>query len=215
MFIRATIVVLLVLNLGVAAWWLLHAEPAAGVPAQPATAPRLQLVAEASADRLATAADAQPSPGNMAAQVAAPAAIEPVADAPAAVVPAAVVPAAVAATPATTAPAVTAPAVTAPAVTAQAADAGVTSQCAGANEGSRGWRVFVARLPGTDAAQAMAARIKAAGFSDYLVMRDGDDANSIALGLYSTRDAAQRRAAALQAAGFPVRCVRIPAATPA
>lgn len=205
MFIRATIVLLLVLNLGVAAWWLLHAEPAADTSVQPTTAPRLQLVAEASADRLATAAEAQPRPVKVVASVATPAGVTPE--------PAAASPAV--ALPAVALPAVASPAVASQAVTPPAADSSGASQCTGSSEDSRGWRVYVARLPSTSAAQAMAARIKAAGFSDYLVMRDGDDANTIALGLYSTREAAQRRSAALQAAGFPVRCVRIPASTPA
>lgn len=185
MFTRATIVLLLVLNLGVAAWWLLHAEPAPATSTQPATAPRLQLVAEASADRIAVAAEASPRAAQSVASVAPP----------------------VRATPAPVAAPSTAN------VPVQAATGG--SQCTGSSDDSVGWRVYVARLPSPDAAQAMAARIKAAGFNDLLVMRDGEDANTIALGRYSTRDAAQRHNAALQAAGFPARCVRIPASSPA
>jgi len=46
MIIRAAIVLLLVLNLGVAAWWVVHEEvPPAGVP-QPSGVPRLQLLDE-------------------------------------------------------------------------------------------------------------------------------------------------------------------------
>lgn len=150
MIARATIVLLLVLNLGVAAWWLLHAPPAVEAPAVPMAAPRLQLLVET--------------------------------------------PAAPARSPATS-----------PAV----------SQCAGPDDGAGGWRVYLPRLPTPDAAQAMAARIGAAGFGDYLVMPEGEDGNSIALGRYGSRDAAQRRVAALQAAGFPARCARIPASTPA
>lgn len=168
---RAAIVLLLVLNLGVAAWWLLHSEPAPTVPAQPSSVPRLQLLAEA-------------PPGAVAS-----------------------VPRAVPATPTAAAIGAVAPAV--PATVA------ASTLCNGADAGADGWRVYLPRLPGIEAADAMAARIGAAGFSDYLVMRDGEEANTIALGRYSTRDAAQRRTAALQAAGFPARCARIPADTPA
>lgn len=159
MIIRAAIVLLLILNLGVAAWWWLHREPATeAVPT--AVAPRLQLLAEAATVNATTAAAA------------------PVRNAQAA----------------TPMPPASAPAT-----------------CAGPDAGADGWRVVLPPLANADAAQAMAARIRAAGFSDYLVMGDGADANAIALGRYGTREAAQRRVDALQAAGFPVRCARIPA----
>lgn len=180
MLTRASIMLLLVLNLGVAAWWLLHSEPASTVSAQPAGGPRLQLLAEASADRVAALAPARPA-------IAAPAP---------APTPARVAPAVVAAIP-------------------DASDASDPSQCTGPEGTTSRWRVYLPRLPTLDAAQAMATRIGAAGFSDYLVMRDGDEANAIALGSYGTRDAAQRRVASLHAAGFPARCARIPASTPA
>ncbi|MGN6113201.1 MAG: SPOR domain-containing protein, partial [Luteimonas sp.] len=87
--------------------------------------------------------------------------------------------------------------------------------CEGGDGAAAGWRVYLPRLPSADAAQATAARIAESGFSDYMVVRDGADANTIALGRYGTESAAQRRAASLRAAGFPARCARIPAATPA
>ena len=55
------------------------------------------------------------------------------------------------------------------------------------------------------AAQAMAERIVSAGFKDYYIVPDGDEANSIALGRYGNEEAAQRRQADLQAAGFPAQ----------
>ena len=67
---------------------------------------------------------------------------------------------------------------------------------------ARGWRVWLPPLADRGAAQAMATRIGAAGFSDYYVVPDGADANSIALGRYGNEDAARRRMAQLQAAGF-------------
>ena len=89
------------------------------------------------------------------------------------------------------------------------------SACEGGEGPAAGWRVYLPRLPSPDAAQAIAARIGEAGFSDYLVVRDGADANTIALGRYGSEDAARRRSVALRAAGFPARCARIPPATPA
>lgn len=175
MILRAAIVLLLVLNVGVGAWWLLHDPPSNPLPPAPVPVPQLQLMAEAPPGRVATvpAATAKPTPA----------------------------PARVAATP-----------MPAPVVAqAPVADTSDASQCTGSAADTRGWRVVLPRLAGLEAAEAMAARIAAAGFSDYLVMRDGDDANAIALGRYGTREAAQRRMSALLAAGFQVRCVRIPA----
>jgi ATP phosphoribosyltransferase regulatory subunit HisZ len=51
----------------------------------------------------------------------------------------------------------------------------------------------------------MAQRIAAAGFSDFLIVRDGSEANAIALGRYGSEDGARRRAAALVAAGFDAK----------
>lgn len=165
---RAAIVLLVVLNLGTAAWWWLHASPPADVPVQtPAGAARLHLVAESSPAAQAVAADsvAMQSPP-------------------------------------------------APTSAPPAAASGATS-CEGGAGPATAWRVWLPRLPTADAAQATATRIAEAGFSDYLVVRDGADANTIALGRYGSEEAAQRRTAALRASGFPARCARIPPATPA
>src|SRR5690606_19697618 len=81
--------------------------------------------------------------------------------------------------------------------------------------GTRGWRVYLPPAPDLASAEATAARIAAAGFSDYLVLRDGANQNGIALGMFSTEAGAQRRSAALRGAGFEARCARIPASTPA
>lgn len=71
--------------------------------------------------------------------------------------------------------------------------------------GVRGWRVLLPPLSSRAEADAVAARIGAAGFSDFLVLRQGADANAVALGLYQSEAAARRRAGALRAAGFDVR----------
>ena len=168
MIIRAIIVLLVVLNLGVAAWWLLHDAPPQAVVAQPTGVPRLQLL-----DETAYSPDA-------AGQVQAQAQAE--ARSPAA----------------------------APARAAIAMPAG----CQGPAEPGDSWRVYLSDPGSPEAAQAMGERIGAAGFSDFLVMREGE-ANSIALGLFSTLEGAQRRVESLQAKGFPARCARIAASTPA
>ena len=166
MIIRAIIVLLVVLNLGVAAWWLLHDAPPQAVVAQPTGVPRLQLLDET-------------LPGTGAAGQA-QAQVE--ARSPAA----------------------------APARPAIAMPAG----CQGPAEAGASWRVYLSDPGSPEAAQAMGERIGAAGFSDFLVMREGE-ANSIALGLFSTLEGAQRRVESLQAKGFPARCARIAASTPA
>ena len=166
MIIRAIIVLLVVLNLGVAAWWLLHDAPPQAVVAQPTGVPRLQLLDETrSSPDAASQAQAE-------AQARSPAA--------------------------------------APARAAIAMPAG----CQGPAEAGDSWRVYLSDPGSPEAAQAMGERIGAAGFSDFLVMREGE-ANSIALGLFSTLEGAQRRVESLQAKGFPARCARIAASTPA
>ena len=69
-------------------------------------------------------------------------------------------------------------------------------------DGTRGWRVWMPPQSDREAAQAMAARIVAAGLKDYYVVPGGAEANSIALGRYGNAEAAQRRQAMLRAAGF-------------
>ena len=158
MLIRAAIVLLLVLNLGVAAWWVLHDAPPAPAVPQPSGVPRLQLL-----DESTPAGD--DAPGNQAR-------------------------------------------------TASSAVPAAPGACRGPAGQGTNWRVYLPDLESAEAAQAMAARIGAAGFSDFLVMREGE-ANSIALGLFSTLEGAQRRVESLQAKGFPARCARIAASTPA
>lgn len=187
---RAAIVLLAVLNLGAAAWWMLHAPAPAATPVEaPVGAARLRLVSESTPAAQAVAAQASaaraPATQALASQAGA--------------------------TPADAAPAASLPAPSA----SQPAASAAASACEGGAGPASGWRVWLPRLPSADAAQAAAARIGESGFSDYLVVRDGADANTIALGRYGSEQAAQRRTAALRAAGFPARCARIPPATPA
>ena len=172
MLTRALIVLLVVLNVGAAAWWLTRPAPAPEPPpALPAGVARLQLVGEE-----------------------APAAPVPASPAPTLVPPA--------------------PAVcfslgpfTSEAAATQARDALGTdllrSQLREApGTSASGYQVVMAPAASLEEAQATAARIGAAGFDDFLVVRQGDQANGIALGRYRSRDAAERRLAELQAGGF-------------
>lgn len=68
-----------------------------------------------------------------------------------------------------------------------------------------GYRVLVPPLQDREAAQALAARIEAAGFGDLLVLAQGDEANAIALGSYRSREGAEQRLQALREAGFPAQ----------
>jgi len=171
MLIRATIVLLAVLNLGAAAWWLWRPAPVEQPFEQPAGVPRLVLLEE-------------------------------------------LVPAVQAPPPATQTPATPPPA--SPSSVLQAAELpGGQPRCEGAAGEARGWRVYLPPAENLATAEATARRIAAAGFSDYLVLRDGDSANGISLGLYATEAAAQRRTSTLRAGGFAARCARIPATTPA
>lgn len=65
------------------------------------------------------------------------------------------------------------------------------------------WRVWLPPQADRAAADALAAKIVAAGFDDWFVLRTGAERNAIALGRFGNAAAARTRAAALQAKGFP------------
>lgn len=71
--------------------------------------------------------------------------------------------------------------------------------------GERGWRVYVPAAADRAAANAIADKLKAAGFTDLLVVGDGAEANSIALGRFSGEARAQQHAETLRAAGFQAK----------
>ena len=183
MFARALIVLLLVLNLGVATWWVLRPPASPPPPSEMrANAPRLQLLSEVS------------QPARAAKAVSTPAAIPE----PAAVATTAAAQHCIAFGPFTDAAMLTrASATLRPQVT--------RLQVREAPASGHGWRVWLPPLTDHGAAQAMAARIAAAGFQDYYIVPGGDEANSIALGRYGNEAAAQRQQSALQAAGFPAQ----------
>jgi len=191
MLVRALIVLFTVLNLGVAAWWIAHdppPPPAAAAP--PAGVARLQLIGEG--------ASARPAPTSLAA---------------------------VAGTPSPGAAPDTAGALEPPTqqcftfgpfASRQASAAALatlkpmaqkvtTREQAAVAATTRGWRVYLPPLPSLEQAQAVAQRIGAAGFDDFLVVREGVEANSVALGRYRSEESARKRADALIAAGFAVQ----------
>lgn len=185
MLLRAAIVFLLVLNIGIAAWWISGGNAVSGpVPAaMPANVPGLRLVSEIPAPR-PVAAPLPPAPVSTATPrmppgetVAAAQCLRfgPFADGPAREAARA--------------------ALTAAGITALPRDT--------AARRGRGWKVHIPSFASREEAKAMGERIKAAGISDWYVMNDGGDANSIALGRYGSEEAARRREAELKAKGIP------------
>lgn len=171
MLIRALIVLLLVLNLGVGLWWALRTPPAVAPAFEPdPQVPRLQLVA------LQTPSAATP-------------ATEPPAIAPSAI----------------------ARCLSLGPFTDAAAAAHVRTQLAPQLLQWRprreftgtpdGWRVFLP-LASIDQAEAAADKVAAAGFKDYYVIREGEQAGELALGLYGDETTARARVARLRTSGF-------------
>lgn len=180
MFARALIVLLLVLNLGVALWWATRAEPVASPPLPaPAGVTRLQLLSELPRGAV-RAPIASAAPDATATTTAAPMhcfAFGPYPDA-------------------------AALATARGRLQSQATSVRVRETPAAA---ASGWQVVLPPFADRAAAQAAAERIQAAGFEDYYVQPEGANANGIALGRYGNEAAARRRQAALQAAGFPAQ----------
>jgi len=230
MLTRALIVVLAILNVGVALWWMLRGEPAPAPPSTPTGVAQLQLLdtpnaaapSAPPADPATALSDATPvAPGSARpAQTPAP---EPSAPPPATPVAATV---ATAATPPPPAPEPAPAPAPAPALqcislgpfadrdTAMAAQskAGALVQRSRLREvprpgASSTYRVMMPAAASREEAQATVKRIAAAGISDYYIMAQGEDANAIALGQYRNREGAERRLAALAAAGFSARLV--------
>lgn len=191
MFVRALIVLLLVLNLGVALWWATRGgvAPAAPEPDTLAGVASLQLLSEA------------PALAKVAADAAAPAALP-------AAKPASGGEVASPAAQATPAQRCYAIGPFDDAAKAQAARTALQSRASRSNvrqaaaaRGS-GWRVWIPPQPDRAAAQALAVRLNAAGFSDLFILSAGSDANGIALGRYGNETTARQHEAALRAAGF-------------
>jgi len=189
MLIRALIVLLIVLNLGVAAWWISRPDPLPpALPAQPAGVARLQLLSESG--KTATVLTQAP--------VSAPAAPAPAVAAPAAVA---------VAEPVTPAQCFSVGPF-ADQAAARSAAARLGSQASRSNpreipgKAAQGYNVVLPPQADREAAQTLAQRIGAAGFDDYLVVNSGAQTNGIALGRYRSREGAERRQSALRTAGF-------------
>jgi cell division septation protein DedD len=192
MTLRASLVLLVVLNLGVALWWGLRSDaPPAPAEEPPSGIARLQLLSE------------RPDP-------------RPTAPAVAASTETSAAPAALSATPATPAAAATPErcfsagpfADTASLDAARAALTPMASRLRSREireNGGRGWRVYLPAAADRATADASAQRLRAAGFTDLVVVGDGAEANSVALGRFSTEARARAHAAALNAAGFAAR----------
>lgn len=172
MFLRALIVLLVVVNLGVAAWWATRAPPPTPMPAgQPAGVPRLQLLREApprpvrSVPAPVVATPVVPTQCHRFGPYASPAALR---RAYARVLP-------------------------------QVLRAGSREVATGT---ASGWRVFMPPLASRAEAQATVDRLTAAGIDDLMLVPDGAEANAIALGRYSSEAGARRRQAALAESGF-------------
>lgn len=194
MFARALIVLLLILNLGVALWWATREEavPATSV-VLPAGAEPLQLLGEAPSPRastpvpVASGADGAPPPGAVASDLPAVAGSLPAASQCHAFGPFDDAQAAARAATALR-----------PAVLRVA-----TREVRQARGVPRGWDVRLPGLSDRAAAEAMATRLTAAGFRDhYLMPADAAGRVDIALGRFGGEDAARRHRAALEAAGF-------------
>ncbi|MFZ6696847.1 SPOR domain-containing protein [Stenotrophomonas acidaminiphila] len=211
MLIRFLIVALAILNLGVALWWMTpRPAPAAAPEVRETGVATLELVPM---DAVDAGAPAVPAPAAVAAAPA-PAALQ---DAAKATATSAV---------ATPAPATPEPTAAAPSRPLQCSSFGPfqsreqaqaaadalgadlsRSQLREVQPKAASYRVLTSQAASREEAQAMARRIVEAGFSDYFIIAQGDDANAVALGQYRNREGAERRMAALAAAGFPVRIV--------
>ncbi len=185
MLIRALIVLLIVLNLGVAAWWLARpASPVRELAVQPRGVPRLELLSEtpsapvARPETASNDADSGPlrcfSLGPFVSESAATGAANRLRD---------------------------------------AVDLSRTRTLPAS--GASAYNVFLPPAADRAQAQASAGRIAAAGFDDFLVVNTGELANAVALGRYGSLEVAQRRQAALQSAGFPAQVDAVGSSTPA
>lgn len=221
MLIRFLIVVLAILNVGVALWWMTPRPATAPPPvrSEPGVA-SLELLPTPAVPEAAPTADVAPA--------AAEPAVAPLVAVATSVAPAAAnVPATAVPVPAPVAPEVTAPVqcLSLGPFAAQTEAQAALAKLGGVAERPRlrevpgkaasGYRVLIPAAATRDDAQATVKRIVEAGFSDYFIIAQGDDANAVALGQYRNREGAERRQASLTAAGFPAKLVANDSETPA
>jgi len=229
MLTRALIVVLVILNLGVALWWLLRGEPVSAPPPSPVGVAQLEVLPTPQAPSTATPAqnaapalqDVTPAPAPVtqppATSAAPPAAVTAAPTPSPTPAPAAPAPAPVAAAAPVTAPPTPARCVSLGPFADRAAAQAAQSRAGGAlraaklrevaDAGATRYRVLLPPAASREEAQATVKRIVAAGVSDYYIIAQGEEANAIALGQYRNREGADRRLAALGAAGFKATMV--------
>ena len=190
MLLRAAIVILVMLNLGAAGWWLFRPLPAATTAAA-SPGPGLRLLREAAPE---VARAAAPPPAAIAASPSTPAVAD-AATVPQAAAPTSQVPVCLRFGPFAD------PAARNGARSALAT-AGVTAVAFDERaRGVRGWKVFLPAQPSREAALARAEQLKSAGISDLFVLTQGEDVNSIALGRFSSEAGARKRQAELRGKG--------------
>jgi hypothetical protein len=188
MLTRALIVLLIVLNLGVAAWWALRPVPRVAADNALAGVPKLQLASERGS----------PSP------IAVPAST-----------PATTMPAAIPANESGAKNAATqcfrfgpfADLATADAAAAKLRASVQKATARTTSGGGKGWTVWLPPFADMTTAQAKALEIAGAGVKDYYVVAEGAQANAIMLGRYGSEDNAQRRIAELRAKGIEAQVV--------
>ena len=188
MLTRVLIVLLIVLNLGVAAWWALRPAPAAPA-ADPALAgvPTLQLANEHKASAHAVATTPAPAPAS-----------GPVA---------AALPAATVATDGAEqcfrfGPFADAASAESAATTLRASVRKAIARATKTTTGGKGWTVWLPPFADMTLAQAKALEIATAGIKDYYVVSKGAQVNAIMLGHFNSEASAQRRLSELQAKGI-------------
>ena len=211
MLIRFLIVVLAILNVGVALWWMTPRPVVAPAPTrvEPGVASLELLPTPVVPTAAAPATEVVPAPSEPAPAPVAAASVVPAATAPVATVPA----------PPPAPPVATAPAqcLSLGPFAAQTEAQSALSKLGGVVERPRlrevpgksasGYRVMIPAAATRDEAQATVKRIVEAGFSDYFIIAQGEDANAVALGQYRNREGAERRQTTLTAAGFPAKLV--------
>ena len=184
MLTRALIVLLIVLNLGVAAWWAFRPSPGVAADTTLAGVPKLQLAGERKSPLPPVAPVATPTP---AATTTTPPSVEiankddapqcfrfgPFADA-----------------------------ASAEAAVAKLRASVRKAASHTASSGGKAWTVWLPPFADMTSAQAKALEIAGAGIKDYYVVAQGPQANAIMLGRYGGEDNAQRRIAELRAKGI-------------
>jgi hypothetical protein len=183
MLLRALVLLLVILNLGVAAWWALRDTPAESAPLPAETAPTLTLLPP-------QAAPQAPMPLAEAFESEEAAALDGDSDGAAVAVPRCV------------ALGPFADVAARDAARRRLASDGARVFAREVAVAPRGWRVWLPPQRDRAAADAMAARLRAAGIEDQYVIADGDDVHGIALGRFDSEAPAQARVEALRTAGF-------------